>query len=203
MLMQRIEQGMSTAYYAQHHGGQPAVIEIDRVTTFAQLNAHANQLVRALRQRGLKAGDAVALLCSNRVEFVVAIVALERSGLRITPINTHLTGDEVGYILDNCEAKAFIAESRYAAQAQTGASLAKRAVVKFANDNDKIKVVGGYMNGQVLSESAVKALAILPSLDELRSKLIAIVQTPATKLAILLKEPGTRVARVISAKSAA
>ncbi len=80
---------------------------------------------------------------------------------------------------------------------------AARAVVKFANDNDKIKVVGGYMNGQVLSESAVKALAILPSLDELRSKLIAIVQTPATKLAILLKEPGTRVARVISAKSAA
>ena len=101
MRMQRIEQGMSTAYYAEHHGDQPAVIEADRVTTFAQLNAKANQLVRALRQRGLKAGDAVALLCSNRLEFVEVIVALERSGLRITPINTHLTGDEVGYILDN------------------------------------------------------------------------------------------------------
>ncbi len=80
---------------------------------------------------------------------------------------------------------------------------AARAVVKFANDNDKIKVVGGYMDGRVLSESDVKALATLPSLNELRSKLIAIVLAPATKLAILLKEPGTRVARVISAKSAA
>ena len=84
--MQSIEQGMSTAYYAQHHGDQPAVVEIDRVTTFAQLNARANQLVRALRQRGLKVGDAVALLCSNRLEFIEVIVALERSGLRITPI---------------------------------------------------------------------------------------------------------------------
>ena len=136
MRMQSIEQGMSTAYYAQHHGDQPAVIETDRVTTFAQLNARANQLVRALRQRGLKAGDAVALLCSNRLEFVDVIIALERSGLRITPINTHLTGDEVGYILDNCEAKAFIAEARYAAQAQAAVIQARRAEVKFAIGGD-------------------------------------------------------------------
>ncbi len=80
---------------------------------------------------------------------------------------------------------------------------AAKAAVKFANDNDKLKVVGGYMNGQVLSESAVKALATLPSLDELRSKLVAVIQAPATKLAILLKEPGTRVARVLAAKGAA
>ena len=154
MRMQRIEQGMSTAYYAQHHGEQPAVIEVDRVTSFAQLNAHANQLVRALRQRGLKAGDAVALLCSNRVEFVAVIVALERSGLRITPINTHLTGDEVGYILDNCEAKAFIAEARYAAQAQAAAALAKRAEVKFA--------IGGEISG---FEAYEKALTSCPDHD--------------------------------------
>ena len=149
MLMQRIEQGMSTAYYAQHHGEQPAVIEVDRVTNFAQLNAYANQLVRALRQRGLKAGDAVALLCSNRLEFVTVIIALERSGLRMTPINTHLTGDEVGYILDNCEAKAFIAESRYAAQAQAAATLAKRAEVKFA--------IGGDISGFEAYDNALSA----------------------------------------------
>lgn len=80
---------------------------------------------------------------------------------------------------------------------------AVKAAMKFANSNDKIKVVGGFMNGQILSESEIKILATLPSLDELRSKLIALVQAPATKLAILLKEPATRVARVISAKSAA
>ncbi|MEN9588738.1 MAG: long-chain-fatty-acid--CoA ligase, partial [Pseudomonadota bacterium] len=88
MRMQNIEQGMSTAYYARHEGQQPAIIEAERVTSFAQLNARANQLVRALRARGLKAGDAIALLCSNRAEFVEACVAVERSGLRLTPLNT-------------------------------------------------------------------------------------------------------------------
>lgn len=79
---------------------------------------------------------------------------------------------------------------------------AAKAAVKYANDNEKFEVVGGYMDGQVLSAASVKALATLPSLDELRSKMIALIQAPATKLAILLKEPGTRVARVISAKGA-
>jgi len=79
---------------------------------------------------------------------------------------------------------------------------AAKVAVKFANDNEKFEVVGGYMDGQVLSAASVKALATLPSLDELRSKLIALIQAPATKLAILLKEPGTRVARVMSAKGA-
>lgn len=80
---------------------------------------------------------------------------------------------------------------------------AAKAAVKFANSNDKFKVIGGYMDGQVLSEASVKALATLPSLDELRGKLVAVLSAPATKLAILLKEPGTRVARVLSAKGAA
>ena len=78
---------------------------------------------------------------------------------------------------------------------------AAKALVTFANKNDKIQVVGACLNGQVLKQAEVKALATLPSLDELRSKLIAIISTPAKKLAILLQEPGARVARVISAKS--
>ena len=132
MRMNAIAQGMSIAYYAKLDGDQPAVIEADRVTTFAMLNARANQLVRALRQRGIKAGDAIALLCSNRLEFVDVAVAAERSGLRITLINTHLTGEEVGYIVDNCEAKAFVAEARYLDQAITGQRLASNATVCLA-----------------------------------------------------------------------
>ena len=79
---------------------------------------------------------------------------------------------------------------------------AAKAAVKYANDNEKFVVVGGYMDGQVLSAASVKALAALPSLDVLRSTLMALIQAPATKLAVLLKEPGTRVARVLSAKGA-
>jgi large subunit ribosomal protein L10 len=80
---------------------------------------------------------------------------------------------------------------------------AAKVIVKFANTNDKLKVVGGYLNGQLLSEASVKALATLPSLDELRGTLIGLIQAPATKLARLAKEPGACVARVLSAKAAA
>lgn len=78
---------------------------------------------------------------------------------------------------------------------------AAKAAAKFADKNDKLIIVGGYMDGQLLSSAAVKALATLPSLDELRSKLIAVISAPATKLAILSKEPASRVARVLAAKS--
>lgn len=77
---------------------------------------------------------------------------------------------------------------------------AAKVVAKFANSNDKLKIVGGYLNGQTLNEAAVKALATLPSLDELRSKLIAVISTPATRLAILSQEPAARIARVLGAK---
>lgn len=78
---------------------------------------------------------------------------------------------------------------------------AAKALVDFANKNDKIQVVGGSLDGKILKAADVKALAALPSLDALRSKIIAVISAPATKLATLLQEPASRVARVISAKS--
>ena len=78
---------------------------------------------------------------------------------------------------------------------------AAKVLVTFANKNDKIQVVGACLDGKVLNEAEVKALATLPSLDELRGMLIAVINAPATKLAILLKEPAARIARVISAKN--
>jgi large subunit ribosomal protein L10 len=77
---------------------------------------------------------------------------------------------------------------------------AAKVVAKFANTNDMLKIVGGCLNGQVLNVAGVKSLATLPSLDELRSKLIGVLLAPATKLAILSKEPAARVARVLAAK---
>lgn len=77
---------------------------------------------------------------------------------------------------------------------------AAKVVAKFANTNDMLKIVGGSLNGQVLNAAAVKSLATLPSLDELRSKLIGVLLAPATRLAVLSKEPAARVARVLAAK---
>ena len=79
---------------------------------------------------------------------------------------------------------------------------AAKAVVDFAKTNDKIEIVGGSMGTQVLNAEGIKALASMPSLDELRAKLVGLVQAPATKLAQLSTAPAAKLARVFGAYAA-
>lgn len=76
---------------------------------------------------------------------------------------------------------------------------AAKIVVNFAKDNEKLVVVGGALDGKILDVSEVKSLASLPSLDELRAKLVGMLQTPATRIAQVLNAPAGQVARVIAA----
>lgn len=76
---------------------------------------------------------------------------------------------------------------------------AAKAVVDFAKTTDKIEIVGGSMGSQVLTPEGVKALASMPSLDQLRSTLIGLVQAPATKIAQLSTAPAAKLARVFGA----
>ena len=76
---------------------------------------------------------------------------------------------------------------------------AAKVIVEFAKNNDKIEIVGGGLGGVVLSPDGIKALATMPSLDELRAKLIGLVQAPATKLAQLATAPAAKLARVFAA----
>ena len=79
---------------------------------------------------------------------------------------------------------------------------AAKVIVEFAKTTDKIEVVGGAMGEQVLDADGVKALASLPSLDELRAKLVGLVQAPATKVVQIVAEPGAQLARVFGAYGA-
>ena len=79
---------------------------------------------------------------------------------------------------------------------------AARVAVKYAKENDKLVILGGAMGAKFLDAKSVKALAELPSLDELRAKLIGLLNAPATKIARTVKEPGAQLARVIHAKAA-
>ncbi|UTP40214.1 AMP-binding protein [Phenylobacterium sp. LH3H17] len=107
--------GMTTAVWAKVHPDKPAVIDPNgRVRTFAEVNANANRLARLFRQHGLEAGDSLALVCSNRAEFVEVLAATLRAGIRFTPVNWHLTVDEVAYIIKDCEAKVLVGEVRVA-----------------------------------------------------------------------------------------
>lgn len=76
-----------------------------------------------------------------------------------------------------------------------------KGIVDFAKTNEKLVIIGGVFGAQKLDAKAVDALAKLPSLDELRAKIVGILQTPATRIAGVLQAPAGQVARVISANA--
>ncbi len=76
---------------------------------------------------------------------------------------------------------------------------AAKAVVDYAKTNDKLEIVGGAMGDTLLDVNGVKALAELPSLDELRAKIVGLVQAPATKIVQIVQAPAGQLARVLRA----
>jgi large subunit ribosomal protein L10 len=76
---------------------------------------------------------------------------------------------------------------------------ATKVAVDFAKANDKLVILGGAMGKTALNPDAVKALATLPSLDELRAKLVGLIQAPATKIASVVNAPAGKLARVFGA----
>ncbi len=76
---------------------------------------------------------------------------------------------------------------------------AAKVCVEFAKKNEKLTIIGGAMGVQMLDKSGIEALAKLPSLDELRAKLIGVLQAPATKVAGVVQAPAGQLARVFSA----
>jgi large subunit ribosomal protein L10 len=78
---------------------------------------------------------------------------------------------------------------------------ASKTAVAYAKDNDKLVILGGSMGSTMLDANGVKAVAELPSLDELRGKIVGLLQAPATKLAGIMQAPAGQLARVIGAYS--
>ena len=79
---------------------------------------------------------------------------------------------------------------------------AAKVAVDFAKTTDRFEIVGGAMGDTVLDVAGVRALAELPSLDELRATIIGLIQAPATKIARTINEPGAMLARVFGAYAA-
>jgi large subunit ribosomal protein L10 len=76
---------------------------------------------------------------------------------------------------------------------------AAKVAVSYANANEKLTIVGGAMGETLLDPAGVKALATLPSLNELRGRLVGLLQTPATRVAQVLQAPAGQLARVMGA----
>ena len=122
-------EGRVVAWFAAADPERIAIVSDGVTLTYAELDARVNQLVRALRSRGVRAGDAVALIAPNRVEWVETYVAAQRAGLRITPINWHLGVDEAAYIIDDCEARAVIMDGTLQALAPAAAAVPVKLAV--------------------------------------------------------------------------
>jgi large subunit ribosomal protein L10 len=74
-----------------------------------------------------------------------------------------------------------------------------KTIVEFSNSNDNFKIVGGILDNHLLSADDVQKLAKLPSLDELRAKIIGLLQAPAVKIAGVLEAPAAQIVRVLQA----
>ena len=111
----------------------------------------------------------------------LAVIALE--GTRYGPIGEMLTGPT-------------------ALATSIDPVAAAKVAVEFAKTNAKLEIVGGAMGDTLLDVAGVMALAALPSLDQLRAKLIGLIQAPATKIARTINEPGAQLARVFGAYAA-
>jgi long-chain acyl-CoA synthetase len=126
-LAERIDEaapvGMQPSVWADVYPERVAVYDYTgQNRTFGELNANANRITRLTREAGLATGDSIALLCTNRAEFCDVLFAALRAGLRCTPVNWHLTADEIAYIVQNCEAKALFADARIG-EAAAGAAV--------------------------------------------------------------------------------
>jgi len=148
----------------------------------------SSTLVVVARQSGLTVDEVTGLRRDMRV------AGAEFKVLKNTLAQIAVKGTKLEGLTDMLSGPTALAFS-------TDPIAAAKIIVGFANKNDKVKVVGACLDGKVLQQAEVNALATLPSLDELRSKIIAVINAPATKLAVLLKEPASRVARVIAAKN--
>lgn len=107
-----------------------------------------------------------------------------------------LQGTDVEAVADLLKGQTCVAYS-------TDPISAAKVSVRYAKENDKLVILGGAMGKTRLDGAGVQALADLPSLDELRGRLVGLIQAPASKIARVLKEPGGMLARVLAAKGSA
>ncbi len=148
----------AVAQRAKTQPDEPAIVSAAGDRTWSELDARTNQLVRAMRARGIQAGQSITLVCSNRPEFVEVYLAAARTGLRLTPINWHLGAEEIAYIVNDCESTILVADERFAKTCADAARLSPGANVRLA--------VGGPIDGFDDYEAAVNSESPEPIPDE-------------------------------------
>jgi long-chain acyl-CoA synthetase len=153
--------------HAQKHPNRAAVIygNGETIETYGQLEERSRRLLHVFRAWGLEPGDCVAVLLGNDDAFFDVFWACHRAGLYFTPVNWHLQRDEVQYIVDNCDAKAFLAQVRFAEVAAAASEAVPRLAVSAS--------VGGSIPGfRALEDEVAQAPADAPLVEELEGSVM-------------------------------
>ncbi|HYF46955.1 MAG TPA: AMP-binding protein, partial [Acidimicrobiales bacterium] len=148
--------------HAEQRPDHPAVVMAGsgEVVTYAELEERSVRLARVWEQAGLAPGDHVALLIENQPRFFEVCWAAQRSGLHYTAINTHLTAEEAAYIVEDCDARAFVTSAALASVAEPLVPLLPDAV-------GSRLVIDGQLSGYEPYEDALAAVSGAPREDEL------------------------------------
>ncbi len=155
---------MWPGFHAQRVPDKPAYIMVETAETvpWRELGDRSNRLAQLLYAAGLRFGDRVALCMENNVRYLEVAWAAQRSRLVYAPVNSHFNADEVAYILDDCDAQAFV----------TSAALGDMARELSAKMPPAVKtrlVVGGSVEGYDDYEPAVAAFPSAPLAEELEA----------------------------------
>jgi len=155
-----------------------------------QLNRalQSQSIVVVTRQSGLTAGETADLrrrMRAAEASFKVTKNRLARLALK---------GTQFENLADLFKGPTAIASS-------ADPVAAAKATVDYANQNEKLVIVGGALGGKLLDPDGIKQLAKLPSLNELRGKILGMLKPPATRVAAVLQAPAGKLARVLKAKA--
>jgi len=153
---------------------------------------------------------------NNKLEQSSIVVVAEYSGINVESINElRLNARNSNVNVKVCKNKLFSLAVEGSSFSNLSADLsgpnifimsddiiaAAKLVTDFANNNELFKIKSGSFNGDLLNKDSIVALSKMPSLDELRAKIISVINTPATNIARIVKEPMTKLARVFDAYS--
>ncbi len=102
-----------TKGFAEANGNEMALVDDDNSLTWNELNERVNRSVHALRSRGIEAGDTISIVFGNRIEWFELMTACASMGVTFIPVNWHLVGPEIAYILDDSDSKAVMVGARF------------------------------------------------------------------------------------------
>ncbi|MDX2380895.1 MAG: AMP-binding protein, partial [Acidimicrobiia bacterium] len=102
-----------TRGFATERGDEMALVDDERMVTWADFDARVNRLIHAMRSAGLEGGDTISIVSGNCIEWFEVAIACANTGITFVPVNWHLVAAEIAYIIEDSGSKAVVTDQRY------------------------------------------------------------------------------------------